>query len=181
MRGKRNQVARVGVGIGKSNHTNPHFDSVPNGVAILDFSTGGKRAIPEGFTGVIFQFGVQQWCQGGKLHREGDSPAVIYAGGRKEWWQHGLLHRDNDKPAWIDPISHSERWYKDGKLHRLVGPAMISPPEGGHSHRYYWIGGSSFSKEDWEARVEVLNTQAIGRAVRRPRKRLSSLTTNPES
>lgn len=36
-------------------------------------------------------------------------------------------------------------WHKQGKLHRLNGPAVFGPT----NRVEYWIDGVQFSKEDW--------------------------------
>ncbi len=47
----------------------------------------------------------------------------IYSDGSQVWWKDGKIHRE-DGPAVIWPDG-TQRWYKDGKLHREDGPAVI--------------------------------------------------------
>lgn len=53
----------------------------------------------------------------------------------EKWYRHGTqdLHRANGQPAYIDYGTKyhpgSTRWYKDGNLHRLDGPAYIDSRE----------------------------------------------------
>lgn len=69
------------------------------------------------------------WFQNGKRHRSNDLPAVEYTNGRRfEWYRHDRRHRDGDLPAIIDKCTKTrwrEWWYKNGKLHRDNGPAII--------------------------------------------------------
>lgn len=57
----------------------------------------------------------------GNLHHE-TLPALDYYDGTKEWFHHGKMHRI-DGPAQITPDSQS--WWYNGKLHRTDGPAAI--------------------------------------------------------
>lgn len=87
----------------------------------------------------------------GILHRPiEDGPAVIYPSGRKEWYvngelvhllsasgdqefyKQGRLHRE-DGPAVIC-ANDTKKWYIDGKLHREDGPAITYPS--GHKEYY---------------------------------------------
>ncbi len=45
--------------------------------------------------------------------------------GSQRWFKDGKLHRE-DGPAIIDPDGR-QTWYKDGNLHREDGPAIIHP------------------------------------------------------
>jgi len=59
-----------------------------------------------------------------QLHSFNDEPALIYAeSGFREWYRNGKVHRD-DGPAvlWADG---QQEWWRDGKLHRDDGPAVI--------------------------------------------------------
>ncbi len=49
----------------------------------------------------------------------------LYTGsdGTQEWWKEGKLHRE-DGPAIIHSDG-SQVWYKEGKIHREDGPAVI--------------------------------------------------------
>lgn len=70
------------------------------------------------------------------------SGKVIYPGGWCEWYQDGLLHREEDLPAKIE-FDGSLRWFRQGKLHRLEGPAIITP-----KGRHYWYQDGNPYRED---------------------------------
>jgi len=64
----------------------------------------------------------------GEMHSFDDKPAVERVDGRKEWYKEGKRHRLNG-PA-IELINRYKTlfgykmWYKEGKLHRIGGPAV---------------------------------------------------------
>jgi len=59
----------------------------------------------------------------GELHSFDDKPSVIYNDGNKVWHKNGKHHRVGG-PA-IERINGDKFWYKEGKIHRLDGPARI--------------------------------------------------------
>ena len=88
----------------------------------------------------------------GQIHRE-DGPAVESPEGHKKWYIDGLLHR-LDGPASVNSLG--EDWYQNGLLHRKDGPAVIH-----HSHKEWWLNGkrhrvggpaiekSGYEDEEW--------------------------------
>ena len=85
----------------------------------------------------------------GFLHRGEDLPAIICSGS-SYWYKHGYKHRDGDRPAEESSsyVGGYNRYFKDGKLHREFGPAVISY---GHAVlNSYFING--FRVEEWELR-----------------------------
>jgi len=68
-----------------------------------------------------------------------------YPDGLEEWRKDGKRHR-LDGPAYKVP-SGREEWYKDGKLHRLDGPAKKYPFDGSV---VYYIEGVHINKEDFD-------------------------------
>jgi len=61
----------------------------------------------------------------------------------EEWWKEGKLHRIGG-PARI----HKDNmfWYKEGELHNLDGPAVIEKA----GPKQYWIDGVRFTRKQFE-------------------------------
>jgi hypothetical protein len=68
----------------------------------------------------------------------------------KAWYRYGKLHRDGDLPAEID--RYGTRWYVNGELHRLTGPACMDT----YSKRYY-IHGVLLTEEEFNREIEIMN------------------------
>ena len=49
----------------------------------------------------------------------------VYKSGIQEWFKNGKLHRE-DGPA-VVYSDGTEKWFKEGKLHREDGPAVVYP------------------------------------------------------
>ena len=64
--------------------------------------------------------------------------------GNKRYYKNNLLHRDDNLPA-IEYADGETQWYKEGKLHRLDGPAR---------EWYRWIK----YKEWWVEGKYICNT-----------------------
>ena len=69
----------------------------------------------------------------GQLHRL-DGPAIEYAHGSEVWYKNGKKHRING-PA--DISNSAKGWYFEGKLHRLDGPAV----ENINEWKEWWVDG----------------------------------------
>lgn len=66
--------------------------------------------------------------------------------GVERWWVEGKLHRVG-KPAMYNPLSKSEWWYENGLPHRIDGPAVIRRHLGNVSipvEFEYWIKGKRY-------------------------------------
>jgi len=61
---------------------------------------------------------------------------IISENGNYKWYQNGHLHR-LDGPA-VEYVSGLKEWYNNGHLHRLDGPAVIDPI---HRNYVWWING----------------------------------------
>ena len=66
----------------------------------------------------------QAWYLNGLRHRV-DAPAVIYNDGDNVWYLFGKRHRSGGLPA--ANYSDYKEYYEHGLLHRLTGPASVSP------------------------------------------------------
>ena len=75
------------------------------------------------------------------------------------------LHTDSeDIPAVVDFIyDKAVKWYKNGKLHRTNGPAVIrrfDPKTGGEGRDEYWINGELHSKQSFDEYFSGIESQA---------------------
>jgi hypothetical protein len=68
--------------------------------------------------------------------------------GVQRWFKDGKLHRE-DGPAIIESDG-SEYWYKNGKLHREDGPAIACKD----GTKHYYLNGKEIKEEDY---LKVLN------------------------
>lgn len=86
---------------------------------------------------IIMCSGDMYWFQNDRCHRDGNKPAVIRkrpseinlentASAQFEYRINGNLHRDGDKPAVIWFGEKQKAWFKNGKMHREKGPALMS-------------------------------------------------------
>lgn len=93
----------------------------------------------------------------GEKHRD-DGPAVIIKTPtdglmiKQEWYKNGKLHR-LDGPA-IDLVPEQQEWYKDGERHRVGGPAFVynDPKYPSLSKQEWWQNGV-LHREDGPARI----------------------------
>lgn len=86
----------------------------------------GNPARPGGGPNIVHQDGTQEWTDAQmRRHRDDDLPACITASGTQAWYQHGVPHRDGDKPAIISRDGLALRYFKNGKLQRTDGPALV--------------------------------------------------------
>lgn len=83
---------------------------------------------------------VPSYFSGIAFHRE-DGPATENVNGSKSWWLNGKLHR-TDGPA-VEYVNGRKDWFINGQLHREDGPAIDG------QHKYYFINGIEYSKEDY--------------------------------
>ena len=60
----------------------------------------------------------------------------IYSNGSKKWYQNGKLHR-LDGPA-VEQFDGTKVWYQNGQLHRLDGPAVEYP----NGDKSWWFDGN---------------------------------------
>jgi len=78
----------------------------------------------------------------GNLHSFNDKPAIEWDDGDKRWYENGKVHR-LEGPAYIaiyrNFIEHY--YYKNNLLHRLLKPAFIRLDNGIKSHEAYYIKG----------------------------------------
>lgn len=58
----------------------------------------------------------------------------------------GLLHRDDDKPSYED-FNGTKKWYKNGVLHRALGPAVITTLIDDTMEEYYLRGKEIVDKD----------------------------------
>jgi hypothetical protein len=75
---------------------------------------------------------------------------VEHSKGEKRWYQNGKLHR-LDGPA-IEKSNGTKIWYKNGMFHRLDGPAYIET-KGFNSH---YINGKQYSKQEFKKAINLL-------------------------
>jgi hypothetical protein len=67
--------------------------------------------------------------------------------GNQWWWKDSRLHRD-DGPA-IIYCDGTKYWYKNGCRHRENGPAVIRP----NAEDLFFIHDISLTKEEWWERI----------------------------
>jgi len=77
---------------------------------------------------------VEEWWINGNAYPP-DGPAVVYDDGRCDWHNaKGQRHREGDKPAVEYPRPYGayehgpDRYYKNGVVHRKLGPAVLGFP-----------------------------------------------------
>ena len=95
----------------------------------------------------VDEAGTARWYKDAKcttLHRE-SGPAVEYTNdGTKFWYRNGKLHRTGG-PAIVYKGGHKE-WYRNGRLHRTDGPAIIDDCGG-----KYWYQNNQLHRTDGPA------------------------------
>ena len=67
----------------------------------------------------------------------------VYSDGRQRWYQNGLLHR-LDGPA-VEYENGTKRWYQNGEFHRLDGPAV----EWADGEKCWYIEGKEYTEEEF--------------------------------
>jgi len=67
--------------------------------------------------------------------------------GTKKWYQNGKLHR-LDGPA-IEFPDGCKIWYRNNKMHRLDGPAA----EYKDGYKEWWIQGREYTEEEFHAKL----------------------------
>jgi hypothetical protein len=72
--------------------------------------------------------------------------------GTQRWWKDGNLHRE-DGPAYINSDG-TQIWYKDDKRHREDGPAIIYP-----DGSQMWYKDGNLHREDGPAVIRPNGTQ----------------------
>ena len=94
---------------------------------------------------------------GKTLRFDNDLPSLEKDDGNCKIWMktdfNGNLyyHRDNDLPAYDCP--NFKAWRKDGRRHRLTGPALIE-----YGDNYYYINGNCFSEDEFN---EIVSRMGI--------------------
>jgi hypothetical protein len=94
-----------------------------------------------------------------------DLNPIISHAGSEVWWRaverpsrfgpSRVLHRDGDEPAFVDGVSGMRIWCRDGKPHRLTGPAIIQPHA--EPHESWFLDGIEITAdvERWIADQEM--------------------------
>lgn len=82
----------------------------------------------------------------------------------KEWYTHGTKHRDGDEPAEISRFIKTGQlnrlfYIKNGKKHRLTGPAVISFYNGAIDSQDYYIHGVHYTKEEFDEYTKGLESK----------------------
>lgn len=68
-----------------------------------------------------------------------------------------LASPKNGKPTLVRRISDAEYaqfWYRNGKLHRVNGPAVLSK-----RNTQYWLNGKEYTKKEFDEYVKGLNSK----------------------
>lgn len=76
-----------------------------------------------------------------------DEPTIVWFSGNKYWYKNGKLDRKIG-PAII--TESSECWYTENKLNRLDGPAIIYT----NGSKQYYIEGVNYTKEEYNKIIE---------------------------
>ena len=74
--------------------------------------------------------------KGGQYHRL-DGPAIVQPNGEEKWYQNGVLHRVGGPARYNTVGPKDELWVENGKIHREDGPAHVW---GSHGKAYYYQG-----------------------------------------
>jgi len=82
----------------------------------------------------------------GRYHRVYGPAYIGFKYEIEEWYIHGIRHREGG-PAIIH--KDTKIWMKDGKLHRLDGPAIEDP--GGP--KQYWIDGQKLPPKQYKKEI----------------------------
>ena len=82
-----------------------------------------------------------------KVTSDNEPKCTTYADGTKRWYLDGKLHRV-DGPA-IEWADGTKKWYLDGKLHRVGGPAI----EWADGDKEWWLNG--VRQEEPQRAVEI--------------------------
>jgi len=79
----------------------------------------------------------------GDLHSFNDKPAIEFDNGRKKWYKDGVLHR-LEGPAIINIFYSSivYHYYQNGLRHRFLKPAYIKWVNGIKSYEKYYLKGN---------------------------------------
>lgn len=104
-----------------------------------------KYIAPKGPKGDHLLLGTEYWVNDyNKYHRE-DGPAVTLTNNNGvRWYSNGELHRVGG-PA-VESWDGREEWHYRGRLHRVGGPAITTPMGGGF---YYLDDEHLTEKEYW--------------------------------
>jgi hypothetical protein len=156
-------------------HGKRHRDIAPDGTdepaAIINHVIYARKGY-----NLLYRVSVycHEWWYNGVLHRDDGPARILFAGkdGQEwEWYRHGLRHRDpvngDERPAVIKD-RHCE-WWLNGKMHRLGGPAIITP-----TTEQYWCMGE---KAEWH----VHNNKVLSYIISRLRERLDSVNSSNEN
>jgi hypothetical protein len=79
------------------------------------------------------------------------------------WYKHGLIHRDGDLPAEQEESINEKGvlvrvvYAKNGKKHRLTGPAVVGYYDNTTFSESYYINGKLYTKEEFDKYVSGLN------------------------
>ena len=81
----------------------------------------------------------------------------------KHWVKNGKIHRLNGpaKISYDDGLKRFERWYENGKLHRLNGPAEIWYYETGLIEAEVWYENGKLHRLNGPAYIEYQDTGLI--------------------
>lgn len=93
---------------------------------------------------------IYEWRRFGKLDSPDDLPAIVYPN-MKYWYKNGRLHREHG-PAIIREDLYFAWYYNDGK-HRNDGPAIING-----DIKEYWWKNKQYDFERW-SELATLNKQ----------------------
>jgi len=84
-----------------------------------------------------------------------DGPAIINEKGTQKWYKEGKLHRDGDQPAVIHREGTQE-WYKKGKCHRDGDQPTVIYADGGQE---WFKEGKCHREGDRPARIYANGSQ----------------------
>jgi hypothetical protein len=71
----------------------------------------------------IDRHGSIRWYRDYKLNRDLDFPSAIWTSGHREWYKNGKLHRENG-PAVIYEDSETEYWLNDNRKYTHPSKAL---------------------------------------------------------
>ena len=119
-----------------------------------------EEDIPSDFTGNVKVGNLESICHfvNGKRHRLDGPAEEEYITGTNIWYKEGKIHRIGG-PA-IEYTDGSREWFVEGKMHRLDGPAaeMVDVPS--RRKKEWWVEGKKYSKKKFDTLPEVIRYKA---------------------
>ena len=107
---------------------------------------------PNDITKTVYNFNDKNrehivWRHKDKYHNM-NGPAIEYFDGSYIYMKEGEFHREDEAGPAINDKRFGEKYYLNGELHCITGPAIISP-----TITSYWLEGKIVRYDDWKVQV----------------------------